>query len=100
MVKAVEENRLADFHELDIQFHTLLLANSGNPIFAKLSSIVESVLRGRVELNLYPQKPNKKAILNHKKVTQAIMEGDAAAASAAMHDIVAEVNTALGLAAL
>lgn len=100
MVKAVEENRLAEFHELDIQFHTLLLANSGNPIFAKLSSIVESVLRGRVELNLYPQKPNKEAILNHKKVTQAIMEGDAAAASAAMHDIVAEVNTALGLAAL
>lgn len=97
MLRAVNENRLDDFHELDIQFHTLLLANSGNPIFTKLSSIVESVIRGRVELNLYPTQPNKEAILNHQKVTQAIMEANATAAKTAMQYIVNEVNTALEL---
>lgn len=100
MLTAVRENRLNDFHELDLQFHTLLLANSGNPLFAHLSSIVASVLRGRVDMNMYPAQPNQQAIDNHFAVAQAVMAGNATEANNTMRAIVAEVNSALGLAAM
>ncbi|WP_418969194.1 FadR/GntR family transcriptional regulator [Alloscardovia omnicolens] len=100
LIKAAREDRLQDFHALDIEFHASLLENCGNPIFAELSSTVATVLRGRVEINLYPQHPEESALLAHEKVAQAVLTGDAQGAYDAMHDIVSEVNTALGLSAM
>lgn len=89
-----------DFHALDIEFHAGLLRNCGNPIFAELSSTVATVLRGRVEINMYPQHPEESALSAHEKVAQAVVAGDAHAAYEAMYDIVSEVNTAIGLTAM
>lgn len=52
-----ENGRLDEFHKLDIEFHSLILRNSGNEMFASLSTIITTVLSGRVELHMYPQKP-------------------------------------------
>ncbi|MFD0704464.1 FadR/GntR family transcriptional regulator [Alloscardovia venturai] len=100
MIKAARENRLKNFHTLDTQFHTELLKNSGNPLFAELSTLVEAVLRGRVDIGLYPSQPKEEALQAHEQVAQAVLEGNAANAAAAMKDIVSEVNTALGLSAI
>ncbi|TCD54382.1 FadR family transcriptional regulator [Alloscardovia theropitheci] len=100
MVKAAKEGKIAQFHQLDIQFHTLMLKHSGNPLFADLSGMVETVLRGRVEINMFPQKPDEKALKSHEQVAHAILMGEPQAASEAMKAIVSEVNSALGLAAL
>lgn len=51
-----ENGRLDEFHKLDIEFHSLILRNSGNEMFASLSTIIATVLSGRVELHMYPQK--------------------------------------------
>lgn len=100
MLRAVAEGRLRDFHSLDVEFHSELLAQSGNPLFADFSGLVESVLRGRVEINLYPEHPAQAALDAHKAVAQAVAAGDASAAHDAMRTIVTEVNSALGLSAL
>lgn len=100
MVKAAHEDKLQHFHLLDIQFHTLILKHSGNPLFADLSVIIETVLRGRVEINLFPVKPVNEALNWHTQVAHAIIAGDDVAASQAMRLIVGEVNTTLGLSAL
>lgn len=52
-----ENGRPDEFHKLDIEFHSLILRNSGNEMFASLSTIITTVLSGRVELHMYPQKP-------------------------------------------
>lgn len=100
LIKAARENRLADFHNLDVQFHTLLLTSSGNPLFAELKTVVEAVIRGRVEIDMYPPQPEEEALHAHERVAQAVLKGDSAAARDAMHDIVAEVNSALDLSTL
>lgn len=100
MIRAAREQRFADFHDLDVQFHTLMLKHSGNLLFADLSVIVETVLRGRVDINLFPPQPDEQALQSHENVAQAIASGDAVAASQAMKEIVSEVNHALGLSAL
>lgn len=49
-----ENGRLDEFHKLDIEFHSLILRNSGNEMLASLSTIIATVLSGRVELHMYP----------------------------------------------
>ena len=52
---------LTKFHDLDVEFHTLILRESGNELFAALADIIATVLRGRVELGKYPMKPKPAA---------------------------------------
>ena len=40
------EAGLAQFHDLDVEFHTLILHESGNELFAALSDTIATVLRG------------------------------------------------------
>ena len=47
---------LTKFHDLDVEFHTLILRESGNELFAALADTIATVLRGRVELGKYPMK--------------------------------------------
>ncbi|WP_406606388.1 FCD domain-containing protein [Bifidobacterium bifidum] len=55
-----ENGRLDEFHKLDIEFHSLILRNSGNEMFTSLSTIIATVLSGRVELHMYRKSPSRK----------------------------------------
>lgn len=74
----------AEFLILDIEFHRLVLASSGNEMFAKLNSLVAEVLTGRTNYGLMPRHPHNDALQMHVDVASAIQRGDAAAAQAAM----------------
>ena len=89
------EARLAQFHDLDVEFHTLILHESGNELFAALSDTIATVLRGRVELGKYPMKPKSDALDAHDAVADAIAKGEPERARSAMLDIVDEVARAL-----
>ena len=80
---------LTKFHDLDVEFHTLILRESGNELFAALADTIATVLRGRVELGKYPMKPKPAAL------DDAIAKGDPERARKAMFDIVDEVARAL-----
>ena len=89
------EAGLAQFHDLDVEFHTLILRESGNELFAALSDTIATVLRGRVELGKYPMKPKSDALDAHDAVADAIAKGEPERARGAMLDIVDEVARAL-----
>lgn len=95
MRAAAQSHNLNEFHKLDVEFHSLLLEESGNELFCALAPVVSTVLRGRVEINLYPAQPKPEALDAHEHVAYAIYHNDSATARAAMHDIVDEVETAI-----
>lgn len=72
------------FLELDIQFHSLVLASSGNEMFAKLDSLVSEILTGRTNYGLMPAHPHEEALQLHVDVATAIQRGDPDAAHIAM----------------
>ena len=77
------EGDLELFLELDIHFHSLVLAASGNEMFAKLDSVIAEVLTGRTDQGLMPHHPHEEALQWHVDVADAIQgrrPGDAAAA--------------------
>ena len=90
-----EEGRLAEFMELDIEFHARLLRASGNEMFAALTDVVAEVLRGRTEHGLMPPHPEEEALTAHEEVAAAVRAGDPEAAEAAMRLITDEVRRAL-----
>jgi DNA-binding FadR family transcriptional regulator len=63
------------FLSLDIQFHRLVLASSGNEMFAKLDSLVSEVLAGRTNYGLMPTHPHVEALQLHVDVAGAIQRG-------------------------
>jgi len=86
---------LEAYLEADQLFHATLLAASGNEMLAALSDVVGEVLAGRTHHDLMPATPNPVAVRLHGDVAEAIQSGDAAAAAAAMHAIIAEATDAL-----
>ena len=81
------EDGLSRFHELDVEFHSLILRESGNELFAALA--------GTIELGKYPMKPKPAALDAHDAVADAIAKGEPERARTAMLDIVDEVARAL-----
>lgn len=73
-----------EFLVLDIEFHRLVLASSGNEMFLKLNEIVAEVLTGRHHYGLMPHHPQEEALQLHADVAQAIQRHDGARARAAM----------------
>jgi DNA-binding FadR family transcriptional regulator len=63
------------FLALDTQFHALVLASSGNEMFAKLTTVVGEVLAGRTNYGLMPQNPHSEALQLHLDVASAIQRG-------------------------
>ncbi|TJY72531.1 FadR family transcriptional regulator [Arthrobacter sp. CAU 1506] len=78
---------LQRFLELDIQYHTLVLAASGNEMFAQMHSMIAEVLRGRTDYGLMPTHPHEEALQLHVDVADAIQSGRPEAARQAMDQI-------------
>jgi len=72
----------------DIAFHRLVLAASGNEMFARLGDVVAAVLTGRTEHHLMPEHPAPAAVSAHIEVAEAIRCGEPERARAAMRGIV------------
>lgn len=80
--------REAEFLELDLAFHRLLLRASGNDMFAHLGDVVAEVLASRHHYGLFPERPAAEALQWHVDVAQAIQRGDHTTAYTAMIRIV------------
>ncbi|NYD68800.1 FadR/GntR family transcriptional regulator [Agromyces atrinae] len=78
---------LQTFLELDIQFHSLVLAASGNEMFSHLRNVIGEVLRGRTDYGLMPDHPHEEALQLHVDVANAIQSRDPDAARTAMDRI-------------
>jgi len=83
------------FLQADIEFHTLILAASGNAALRALTIPVQEVLMGRTRLGLMPRHPKPRALAGHEGVARAIAAGDPISARAHMDDLVNEVREAL-----
>ena len=73
-----------EFLALDIEFHRLVLASSGNEMFLKLHELVAEVLTGRHHYGLMPHHPHEQALQLHADVAQAIQHHDGDRAREAM----------------
>jgi DNA-binding FadR family transcriptional regulator len=79
-----------EFLALDIEFHRLVLASSGNEMFLKLHELVAEVLTGRHHYGLMPHHPHEEALQLHADVASAIQRHDGDRARAAMLRIMAQ----------
>lgn len=95
MTVHAKEGDLEAYLEADKVFHATMLAASGNEMLSALSTVVAEVLAGRTHHQLMPHTPNPAAIRLHADVAQAIGEGDAVAARAAMTAIIDEASDAV-----
>ncbi|MGF2948691.1 FadR/GntR family transcriptional regulator [Microbacterium alcoholitolerans] len=95
MAEHGQAGRRAEFIELDARFHELILTNSGNELYAALSTPVLAAINGRSEVGLMPDHPVADAIQLHHTVAEAIVERDATTAEHAMRDILSEVRSAV-----
>ncbi|MBH0054716.1 FadR family transcriptional regulator [Salinibacterium sp. SWN139] len=75
------------FLELDIRFHSLVLAASGNEMFARLDRVIAEVLTGRTHRGLMPATPHEEALQLHVDVADAIQGKRPADAFASMERI-------------
>jgi DNA-binding FadR family transcriptional regulator len=90
MRDAGQAGNVAEFLELDIHFHSLLLTGSGNEMFANLVGQVAETLTGRTVHGLMPDHPRETALQWHVDVAEAISAGDGAGAREASSRIMRE----------
>ncbi|MSS45846.1 FadR family transcriptional regulator [Cutibacterium sp. WCA-380-WT-3A] len=93
MIAAAADRDLDEYLRWDINFHTVLLHASHNPLVASHVKIVSAVLEGRT--HLMPFEPKQEAIGFHRSVADAVAGHDADAAAAAMRQIVTEAHQAM-----
>lgn len=93
--RAGEAGRREEFLALDVELHRLLLAASGNDLFARLGDVVGEVLAGRTHLGLMPDRPRPVALDAHDAAARAVHDADPHAAEEALRTIVGEVSGAL-----
>ncbi|MEZ0493475.1 FadR/GntR family transcriptional regulator [Kineococcus sp. TBRC 1896] len=65
-----------EYLRVDIDFHALLLAASGNPLYAELAGPVREILVGRAERGLTPADPAPGTLDAHLAAARAIARGD------------------------
>ncbi|MDN4613524.1 FadR/GntR family transcriptional regulator [Leifsonia sp. F6_8S_P_1B] len=87
MWAASEEGDRGAFLELDVQFHSLVLKCSGNPMFRQLESLVSEILTGWLAHGLGPEHPHPSALNLHTAVATAIQKRDPDEAFAVMRDL-------------
>jgi len=87
---------LQAFLDVDIEFHRLVLASSGNEMFSKLTPLVAEVLIGRTHYGLMPRHPADEALQLHVDVASAVQRGDGDAAHGAMLRIMERTTSEMG----
>lgn len=80
----------AEFLRLDIEFHRVVLQQSGNEMFVQLHELVAEVLTGRHQYGLMPHHPDDEALQLHADVAHAIQRRDGGTARRAMHRIMGQ----------
>jgi DNA-binding FadR family transcriptional regulator len=90
MWAASEEGDRERFLELDVQFHSLVLASSGNPMFRQLESLVSEILTGWLAHGLGPQHPHPAALSQHAAVANAIQARNSDEAFTAMRKLLVQ----------
>lgn len=75
------------FLELDVRFHALVLALSGNAMFSRLDQLIGQVLVSRTEHGLVPDHPATDALQLHLDVASAIQRRNPDAAYEVMRSI-------------
>lgn len=96
MWSAGKEGDLTRFLDLDVEFHRMVLASSGNEMFLKLSELVAEVLSGRHRYGLMPHHPDEEALALHADVAQAIHRRDGDRAQEAMRLITVQALDEMG----
>ena len=74
----------------DIAFHSAVLLASGNRFFAQLRELIETALRFSIRTTNRFKGVRLASVNDHKKVSDAILRGDAAAAERAMRALIEE----------
>lgn len=86
---------LSTYLQHDIDFHTTLLAASGNALLAGFAPFVAEALTGRTHHDLMPDIPDQQAIDWHREVAEAVAGGHPELAEETMRLIVTEAQEAM-----
>ena len=84
------ESREDDPLEPDIAFHVAVLRASGNRFYSQLRGLTDTALRFSIRMTNRQKGVRLASVSDHKKVSDAILAGDAAAAESAMRDLLQE----------
>lgn len=92
---AIEQMAEADRDEedplpSDIAFHVAILRASGNRFYAQLSGVTESALRISIRMQNRYKGVRRASVPDHKKISDAILAGDASAAEEATRCLIQE----------
>ncbi|MCT2973414.1 FadR/GntR family transcriptional regulator [Propionibacterium freudenreichii] len=84
-----DANDEESFIDCDNEFHEVMLACSGNELFAALGELVGIIIRARVDFDA-PHPARQPTIIAHEAVAEAIFKGDADGAHAAMSTLLSD----------
>ncbi|RKN54962.1 FadR family transcriptional regulator, partial [Streptomyces klenkii] len=87
MVATSRGRQLEAYLVHDTAFHRVVLAASGNEMFAPLGEVVAATLTGRTRHGVMFEDPDPAAVTLHVRVAEAIRERDAEAAERLTRDI-------------
>ncbi|MEV5352730.1 FadR/GntR family transcriptional regulator [Streptomyces sp. NPDC052693] len=87
MVAHSRGHKLEGYLVHDIAFHRVILAASGNEMFARLGDVVAEVLTGRTQHDVMFEDPDPAAVTLHVRVAEAVRAGDAARAEELTREI-------------
>ncbi|MDQ0682768.1 DNA-binding FadR family transcriptional regulator [Streptomyces achromogenes] len=87
MVAHSRGHRLEGYLVHDMAFHRVILAASGNEMFARLGDVVAEVLAGRTHHEVMFEDPDPAAVTLHVQVAEAVRAGDAARAERLTREI-------------
>jgi DNA-binding FadR family transcriptional regulator len=74
----------------DIDFHVAVLRASGNRFYAQLSGVTETALRFSIRMQNRLKGVRRASVPDHKRISDAILEGDAVVAEAATRALIQE----------
>lgn len=74
----------------DIAFHSAVLRASGNPFYAQLRELIETALRFSIRRTNTYKGVKFASVLDHKRVADAVIAGDAQGAERAMRALIQE----------
>jgi DNA-binding FadR family transcriptional regulator len=82
----------ADFARYDLEFHRIVAKASGNPFMASISALVEMALTAAFTISSPVNDPAALAVTVdvHRRIAQAISDGDGDAARMAMREAIAQ----------